>query len=267
VLEPLLRPLGKVDVVRLDELTGLEPETDSLPPSTPEQQARGRKLVADAVAAHGGLERIKGVSSSLVDAGVRVAARGVEVNGTLRQLRKEPFKMVYLTSVAGFESRQVLNGDRAWTVIAGVDSVTESEPVEVAALRSGFGFDLPHLLLAAVDAKATVASIGRQKVGERDADAVSVVTAGGERRTLLFDPGTHRLLAVESRERGQGGLVVARRVYGDYRLFNGIQWPFSEERYLGGERFMTVTVNELQVNPPVSEVEFAQPTSKAPAKH
>lgn len=261
-LEPLLRPLGKVEVIQIDAIPGAQAAPDTTPPPTPAQQARGRELITQALTAHGGLGRLRGIGSSLVAADVKITVNGADASGTFRQLRKEPYQMVYLTSLEGFESRQILNGQDAWTMLGNDETVNVSDSIEVASLRAGFDSDLPHLLLAAADPRARVAWRGRERVEGHDAEAVEVVTAGGERRKLYLDD-RHRLLAIDIAELDPAGnRAISRRLYSDYRDVNGVQWAFQEDRFLRGVRFMNLRATDVQLNVPVGDLEFAEPRAK-----
>jgi hypothetical protein len=221
--------------------------------------------MAQAVAAHGGLEKLQGLTTSVVDADVTVTLQGNEIKGTLRQLRKEPYKMVYLTSIEGFTSRQILNGRRAWTVLGDDESVKPADSLEVSSLRSGFTADPAHLLLAGADPRARVAHRGRERLAARDVDVVEVVPAEGSRFRLYLDATDHRMAAAELEEAvGPVGLAISRRVYGDFRVVNGITWPFQEERSLRGQPFMHVRVKTLTINAPLGETEFQEPKEKPP---
>jgi len=260
-LERELRPLGSVEVVHLDQPSRLaSAATEPAPPPTTEQLARGRELLDLAIAAHGGLERLKGVTTTIMDTDVSLAMQGQDIQGTMRQVRKEPYKMIYLTIIGEFTSRQVLSGDRAWTVLTGAVTPKAADPNEVAALRAGFDSDLPHLLLSGTDPRSSTAARGAERVGGRDADVVEIVYAAGQRRKLFLGTEDHRLIAVDQDEPGHAaGRPVARRFYADYRTVGGIWWPFAEERYIGGERLIALRVTSMLVNTPVGDEDFSGP--------
>jgi zinc protease len=252
--------IGPVVVATLDPLPEAAPvHADTLPAPTAEQLASGRKLIVQALTAHGGREKLAGIRTSHVDAAIRFQVPGSEVNGTLRQLRKEPDKLSLMTSVRGVDTRQTLNGSRAWTVVADSDTALQGDSLDVAALRIAFTSDLPHLLLAAADKNARVAARGRERVAGRDADRVEVVAGTDPWRMLYLDAATHRLLAFDQRERGPRGYYLARRVYGDFRPLGGIQWPYQEERFVEGQPLMKLDVTGVELNSDLSEKQFEPP--------
>lgn len=255
-----LAALGTVREVRLDEppkdLTAVaapEPPTDA-------ERALGRERLRLAIQAHGGLAALKGIKDQVSEAKIRLVVQGRELNGDLTTMRKEPMRMVTLTSFESVESRQVLNIDQAWSQTEGGD-LREGDSSAVRAMQSGFSSDVPHLLLAAADSTTEVAARGTTRVGDKDLWAVDVQPARGSRRRLYLDPTTHLLSAMDQSEAGaRGRVAAARRLYRDLRPVDGLVMPFEEEGLLEGKTVMRVTVNRMRFNSGVSETEFRKPT-------
>ena len=264
-LEPLLRSRGAVEVVTLDPLPGSATPADTLPPPTAEQVAAGRRLAAHALAAHGGREKFEAIRTSMVDASIRLQVPGNELLGSMRQLRKLPDKLALVTSLAGLDTRQVLNGNRTWTVMAETDTVQEGDSLEVATLRVALISDLPHLLLAANDPQARVAARGRDRIAGREVVRLEVVLGNDPWRMLFLDAVNHRLAAFEQRERGPRGYYVSRSVYSDYRPLDGIQWPYHEERFIANQPLMELDVNTVEFNLQLDERHFEPPKAGLPS--
>ena len=258
-LRPLLESIGPTEVVTLDRLPESTARADTLAPHTAAQDAAGRKLISQALAAHGGRSRLVVVKSSMVDAAIRFQVPGSEVSGTMRQLRKEPDKLALVTSVRGVDTRQVLNGSRSWTVIAESDTALEGDSLDVESLRVTFGSDMLHVLLAASDKSARVAARGNERVNGRDADKVEVVSGRDPWRMLYFEATSHRLLAFDQRERGPRGAYTSRIVLGDYRPLDGIQWPYQEEHFVAGQPLMKLDVTGVELNIDLNEKHFQPP--------
>ena len=259
-----LAKLGTVTEAKLDlpppSASG-ESAADTLRASTPADERLGRERVAKAVDAHGGLEKLRGIRDMVSEARIRLVLQGRELRGELKQVKKEPLKMVYLTSFESFESRQVLNGDKAWSMTPN-GRLQDSDSIGVKALQSGFSSDLPHLLVAASDPASAVVDRGLQKVGTQDLQAVDVTPRGGQRRRLYFDPATSRLTAMDQNEGAAGGAhLTARRLYRDLRPVGGVLMPFEEERQLDGQTVMQLFVTKLTINTDVPEEEFKRPAS------
>lgn len=271
-LRVALAKIGTVTEAKLDEppaASAADAAADTLKSATPADVKLGRERVAKAVDAHGGLEKLRGIRDMVSEARIRLVIQGRELRGELKQVKKEPLKMVYLTSFESFESRQVLNGDHAWSM-SPAGRLQDSDSIGVRALQSGFSSDLPHLLIAASDPKSEVVDRGLQKVGTQDLQAVDVTARGGQRRRLYFDPATSRLVGMDQNEESaRTARLIARRLYRDMRSVDGVLLPFEEERQLEGQTVMQVFVTKLTINTNVPEEEFKRPASAPtePAKH
>ncbi|HET7225425.1 MAG TPA: hypothetical protein VFK69_06880, partial [Candidatus Eisenbacteria bacterium] len=236
--------------------------------ATPAQLRAGRALVARALVAHGGIERFRRLEDSVMDGAMTIhSPDGHELSGKFEQVRKEPWKMVMTTGFMGFETQQILDGRRGWSRYEGDSvSVADADSTTIQAMRSGFGSDLWHLLLALEQPGARVAArSGAATIDGRPADALDALTADGEPRRLYFDRVTHRLVAMDQNEDRPGsGRFLARRVYRDYHVVDGMQWPFYEQRLLGGQRVMELTLSRLAFNTGVEDAAFRKPALPEP---
>lgn len=256
-LRAALERFGPVEVVRPggDRAADFE--------ASPAERAEARRLVAVALAAHGGEAVLRGIHDSITESAVEITVQGNLIRGRLRQVRQEPDRLSFLTRYQEVEQRQVLDGRRAWTQTAG-GPPREADSATVETLRGGFHADLPHLLLQLADTTTAVAARGVERVGPREARRVEALLPGGERRGFLFDAENGRLLAMDATERVAGGAVPARRLYRDYRTVQGVVWPHLEERQVAGERLMLITTESVRLNAGVADAEFA-PSAAPPA--
>jgi hypothetical protein len=269
-LEPQLQGLGTVEVVPV----GSEPGPVALRPAMrmdePDSASirRGRQLVQQAVAAHGGLTRLKGVKDSRVKGEITFYQGDQSVTGSHMELRREPNRLRVETEFPQGMTVQAVSGDTAWTrVSAGErDSVVDEGPDAAEALRHEFAGDLQHLLVNAADSKSRVAWRGQEPVGETMTDVVELIDPAGTRWVLFLEGDKHRLIAAEE---NQGSLLrgaVMRRTFGDLRTVQGLAWPHYEERWLNGERALAVKVSSVQLNTGLTAEPFRRPGASV-AKH
>ncbi|MGH7729873.1 MAG: M16 family metallopeptidase [Candidatus Eiseniibacteriota bacterium] len=259
-LRPQLERFGPVEIVPAAAATEVIelPSTAKSPP-TAEQVAKGRDLAGRAVAAHGGLVRLRGIKDSTLEGDVVVTPGPREQTGKVLQVRKDPDRFLFSFTIAAMKSVQVLDRDRAWSQTGdGTAAVDDLDSVSVAGLRSGNRSDTRHLLLAAADPGSRVAWRGRERRDEKDTDVLEVVSAEGERRLLFLDPEDQRLVAMEQNDGGHS----VQRIYRDLRRVDGVLWPFHEERLLDGQRTMTFALSRVAFNTGVSDALFLPPGSK-----
>jgi zinc protease len=259
-----LAELGPVEEVRLDEPPAIPSAAlaDTLPPVTAQSAIEGRAWADKVVKAHGGAEKLRLIHDSVMEARVTLTMQGRELRGQMRQLRLEPYKMQFLTSFQSFESRQVLNGNRAWS-LNNDGQIQDADSLGVRGLRSGFSSDVPHLLTALMDPTTRVESRGTAQFAGRSLQVLDVIAVGGERRRLYVDPLTAQIQAMDQNEAGGpgGGRLTARRIYRDLRPVDGVLLPFEEERQLEGQTVMRLYATRVALNTGLSETEFQRPAS------
>jgi zinc protease len=268
-----LAALGPVEVVHPEDTPGKAPvaEAPTTPP-TPEEQAHGRAVLAEALRAHGGLERLRHVTDSTVEGEMLLQAQGNDMRLQMQQVRMEPFRLKFATRFGSSETGQVLSGSTGWLYSGRQDSlnVEDADSIGVLAMRAAFLSDIVHVLLAAAAPTTQVAWRGGGRIEGRDVDRVEVALApeppGGspERRLLHFDAHDHRLLAMDMVESGERrGSYETRRVYRDYRTVDGVEWPFYEERRVGATRTASIVTRSVSLDAGVTEALFARPARRA----
>jgi len=262
-LKSPLSAVGTVEVVEVSAspvVVPLSPSRASVAP-TAEQEAAGRRLIADAVKAHGGALKLKGVHDSVLEAQAILALNDQEVTGTLRETRKDPSRYLASMVVRTAYGLQGLQGPgKGWVIASSIgDTAVTADSLTLSNLRTAFASDLVHVLRAAQDPASRVASRGRERVGAGEAEVVEVVTTDGRRLVLFLDGASHRLTAIEQSEAGSE--VPVRRAWSDFRTVSGILWPFAETRTLRGQRLMTLQLRSVQINGGVTDATFVPPTS------
>ncbi len=255
-LKPLLARFGEVEVVKIDDSAQAEWASREV---TEKDRSRGREIVAAGVKAHGGLNNLRSLKDSSIDATLVLNAQGREVDGRIRQARKEPFRFREIMSVFLYESEQVLIGDHGWVYETQNNRVEVADSMQVATMRSNYLNDLPHLLLQATEEGADPIFRGRETVDGRPADLVEVRLQSEEHQLwLLFDAETHELIASDVR----GGIpphVLARRVFSDFRQVKKLRLPYSEVRYVQNKEIMRIKVNECGYNIGIADNLFRVP--------
>jgi len=259
-LRSQLEGFGPVEIVPAEaaaEVIEL-PSTARTPPAA-EQLAKGRALAAQAAAAHGGLERLRGIKDSTVEGDAVMTPGPRQQAGQVLMVLKDPDRFLFSFTMSGVKSTQVLDGDHGWVQTADDPAtIDDLDSLGLAGLRAAHGSALRQLLLSAADPASRVAWRGRERRDERDTDVLEVVSAKGQRRLLFLDAESHRLVAMEQNDGGHS----MRRIYRDLRKVDGVWWPFSEERLLDGQPSMTLAWSRVALNTGVRDAQFLRPGSK-----
>ena len=251
-LKPALENLGTVEVVSIQDPPVPVATLPAMRTDEPDQAAleTGRKKMQEAIVAHGGLARLKGIKDSIVESDVVLYHSGQSITGKQVEQRREPFQLLTQTTFVQLQTIQAVHGDTAWTRVSSsaADSTFQESAEGVAAMRRAFGSDVPHLLLLAADPKSRVAFRGQDDLGGANADVVEVIGQDGVRWVLYLDPKSHRLLAAEDNQGSALRGSVLRRTFGELRAVQGVLWPHSEERQVDGQKTLTLKTSRIRVN-------------------
>jgi len=252
-----LASLGPVEALAGDEGPAMAAPAVA---ATPEQRRRGRELVTQAIAAHGGAAKLAAVHSSELDGDMTLTVGGQDVTGESRYLRVDPARLAYTTRLLELEHRQVLDNDRGWALSMAGDSASlvRSDSTALIGLRSIFETDLVHLLRAASAPGAEPVATGRGAIDGKPVDRVEFVAPHSGRVRLSLDPATHRLVALEVQPTPQGEWRD-RRQWAEYVQVEGVWWPRQEVRLVDGEKITSTTLRHIVVNGPVDTMLFRRP--------
>jgi hypothetical protein len=266
-LREQLASLGKIEVVPASAapvVVALPPSQQTAPP-TPAEEKRGRDLIAQALAAHGGKGAIQRAVDSSTEGSVTITTDARTLTGTVRELRLAPDHYLLSTLVEHTLSVGSVTGNRGWmSGGAAGDTVVDADSAAVMAFRSGFVADLQHVLLAAASPTSRVAARGRENLDEHPTEVVEVIAADGRRQVLFLNPVDHRVAGMEQSEVFTSDEpVIVRRVWGDYRLVDGVWWPFNEERRVQDRPVMVVQLGSVKLAAGLTNAAFARPAVKS----
>jgi predicted Zn-dependent peptidase len=252
-----LAPLGEIQTLGPEGEPGV---ADAGANATPEQRRRGKQLIAQAVAAHGGAAKLAAARVSEMHGDLKLTVAGRELTGEVRTLRVDPDRLAYTTRLLEFEHRQVLDGARGWALSMVGDSaaLVPSDTTALASLRGLFESDVVHLLRAASTPTADPIAQDKGELDGKPCDRVEFVAPRNGRTRLSLDATTHRVVAVEDLPTPQG-VWRDRRLWSEYLLVEGVWWPQQELREVDGEQATHTILRKLTVNGPVDSTLFRRP--------
>jgi zinc protease len=231
--------------------------------ASPEAIAKGKGLIAKAVQAFGGGEKIDALTSFKEKgaAVVKTPQGEMEIQNTvtialpdrIRQDLTLPMGQVAMVSTptAGFVQMP-----------QGSQPLPESER---AGMRKEFVHTPVFLLRNRSSAQFKVSHVGTGKVGETAVELVRV-DFEGEAVTLGIDPATGRVLSAGYRGRGPGGGAPGDvlHTFSDFRpVDGGLTLPFKSVGTFNGEPQMSQTTESITLNAPVDAAMFQQPAAPA----
>lgn len=251
-----LAPLGPVQPLAVETALASADSTSL----TDQQRSDGRRHIAAALQAHGGLEKLTAASSNLVQGTLEMSANGQRLEGELRLLRSGPDRFVKVTRLLELEIRQVLDRERGWTLSTFGDSawLTPADSTTLLSLRAELASDFIHLLRDASLPTADAGAVGSETIAGRKVDLVEFRTPLGMRTRLLLDAVSHRVVGADGVPTPQG-VWRDRRLWSDPVQVDGVWWPRQEVRLVDGEEVARMVLRSIQPAPEVDPTLFKRP--------
>jgi hypothetical protein len=237
-----------------------------IPATTAEEGAGARALLERAIAAKGGLEKLRAVRS--ITAGTstvvtsqdppspRLGGAGVEADATTYLVF--PDRVRIDTTVHGVTTLQVYDGNHAW--VRGPSGVFEVPAGAIRDLKVSLRRNPILLLLAAErgtvrarllpDIKDDTGTIRRAlELSGTDLDPV----------VLYIDPDTG-LISKETYLAGGPGQPLIEELFSEYRPVDGVQVAYVTTIRRGGQAILEQRVRDITINGPLDSTLFERPT-------
>jgi len=227
-------------------------------PSTPTAE----QIVEKHVAARGGLKKIRAIRT-LRETG-RVT-QGPNREAVVTRELKRPAHTRFEITLQGVTGVFVSDGTKGWKLNP-FDGDLEPKPLpEVAIHEAAEQADIEGPL---VDWKAKghlLELLGKDVVGERVVWKIRMTLKSGDVRYEYLDAKTFERLRTDSTRTVKGRPVQVQATFGDYRKKAGVSFPgWVEIAASGRPQKLRITVDKVEVNPPIPDDRFAMLVSAAP---
>jgi len=216
-------------------------------------------IVADYVAARGGLAKIRSVQT------LRQKGRAFGEGGRQAVVQRElkrPGKIRFEFTVQGVTGVYVSDGGKGW-MVSPFEGDMEAKPLPEEAIADAMeqaDFEGPLVDWKAKGHKAEWA--GRETVAGREADKIKLTLASGTVRYESIDVKTHALLRTETTRKLGNRTVRVEAVFGDHKKTNGLLFPRSVEvGAVDRPQRLRIVVDSIEVNPPIDDARFRRTTA------
>lgn len=223
-------------------------------------QPAARQLLAEVIAAKGGLERLRNLTSLVVTS----QARELGPNAS-------PGPIVTVTTI-GYPNRvrietrgergdvvQVYDGSQAW--VRDGSGVRDVPARMISDLENGLKRDIIASLLAAQDGRITARLLPELRSSAdpslRRTQALEFSGPGLEPMVLYIDADTHLVVRQTYVPAGMGPLI--EEVFEDFRMVDGVQIAFKATVRVKGEPVLERRVSEVAINRRLAPSVFARP--------
>jgi hypothetical protein len=217
------------------------------------------ELVSKYIAARGGLDKIKSVSSIRMTGSMSMA--DIEVPITMVMKRPSSVRMEF--TVKGMTGVRAYDGTTGWSLMPflGIPGPVAVSGSELQELKEQADIDG-----ALVDYKAkhnTLELAGKEKVNGADAYKLKVTRASGSVEWIYVDANTYLDIKEDSTRTVQGVQRDVETFISDYRDIDGLKFPFAVQSGVKGltEQQQKLTIDKVEVNVPLDTSLFRMPAA------
>lgn len=210
------------------------------------------EVVDKHIAAMGGLDKIKGVNTLVIERTLSVQNMEIPNKTTVvvgKALRTE-------SSVMGNSMVQVVDGTTGWMIrpaMMGGTGDPEDMPAEMVKQQAG-QLDPFGALVNYKEKGHKVELVGKEKVEKNDVYHLKVTTKDGQAMDQFIDANTYMLTKLKTSVQGQDGEIT----FSDYKDVDGIKFANTMDMtsQMGALTFVT---NKVTVNAKVDDAIFKKP--------
>ena len=224
-----------------------------------QQQPTADDVIAKYIEAIGGAKRLAAVQTMKMTGRASIADGKMDTPVTV--LLKRPSSTRLELTYQGQTLLQVFDGSAGWVLVPMTSPRPEpATPDEVEQMRDASDFDGPLVNYGAKGYR--VANQGLESaLGER-VWKLQVIRPNGTEQLLYISAATWLPIETIVR-RKQGDKVVEVESYpGDYRLVDGLKFPFSMEQKAEGHSVMKMIFSKIELNNGVADSAFKMPEGK-----
>ncbi|HWG48866.1 MAG TPA: insulinase family protein [Candidatus Acidoferrales bacterium] len=250
-----LDTFGKVTTI---DITIPEPGAATSTSAPAASNPQGKALLAKVIEAAGGEAKLKAIKSLRRKATLQLKAQGVTVE--TESLLVAPDTIRTALNTPGGEMVMVTSPKDSFMSMGamGVRPMPDSQKKETLnSLQREIWLVAQH----AEDPQYTFTASGTEKIGNVEA-AILDIHDGSQQWRWYVDPQTGHILRAQFEAHSAQGPATDVVDLSDWKTVDGVTVPFHQEVTSNGTPAMSITVTDLQVNPPVDPKLFEKPAEK-----
>ncbi|MCD6250010.1 MAG: insulinase family protein [candidate division Zixibacteria bacterium] len=249
-----LGPVEEIDVT----IPSGEPQSEIV--VTPESLERGSSLLAQAIAAHGGLEAYQNITSVISKGTLTVSIGGQEMPLQMEMTRVLPDKSRSVISFMGNQIFSINNGVSGWKTQGMGGPIVAKTEEDLASDTEENRRKILMIFRQAGEGSFQAVYGGPDQIDGIDVETLTLLDpAGGTICRLAIDANTHRLIQESywgETPTGEGNLTER---FVEWTTVEGVELPTRIETSMNGQVVTTAVMSEIQINQEVPEGTFDKP--------
>lgn len=220
------------------------------------------EIIAKHIQARGGMEKLKALKT-IRYSGKMVVGPGLEAPALFEQKRPNSIRLEFTIQSLSFV--QAYDGKVGWFInpFQGKKDPEAMGEDDLKSTAEQADFDGP--LLDYKQKGNKVELVGKEAVEGTDAYKLKITLKSGDVRYMYLDADSYLPIKEESKRTIRGAEVESESTPGDYKEVEGIWIAHSLETGIkGSPQKQKITIEKVEINPPLDEARFKMPEVKKP---
>jgi outer membrane lipoprotein-sorting protein len=221
------------------------------------------EIVSKAIAARGGIAKIKAVHSQRISGTINF---GPGAEGPFLVELKRPGKMHIEVTIQGQTLIRTYDGKSTGWIINPFSPTKGVEPMsaeDISNIADESDFDGP--LVDYKEKGNRIEFAGKEDIEGQPAYRLKLTSKKGETRSYLFDAASFHLVRWEGTRKVGDKDVPWESLFRDYRDVDGLQFAFEiDSDAPGTEQSQKIIADKIEVDPQIDEARFGKPIAAAP---
>ncbi|MYB93614.1 hypothetical protein F4054_02235 [Candidatus Poribacteria bacterium] len=252
------RPLdefGEVNEIEIEQPA--PPPAEPMPEASEADMAKAKEILAAAVEAHGGLEKLKSVKNIVMEAraSANTPAGPMQVEGKSYYVYPDKFRQDM--KMPQGEMAYVFDGTAGFAMTPmGVQPIP---PQMANSFKDAVFRENVWLLANLSQNNIPIQYAGTEEVQGKQAHVLAVQQPSGEMLKVFISDETYYIVKISYREAAQGTTVDRETLMSDYRDVEGIKVPYHIVQNVDGQPFSESSVTGITLNAEIDASLFQEP--------
>ncbi|MCY4553233.1 MAG: insulinase family protein [Candidatus Poribacteria bacterium] len=252
------RPLdefGEVSEIEIEQPA--PPPAEPMPEASETDMAKAKEVLAAAVAAHGGLEKLQAVKNIVMEADISANSQAgpMQIDAKLYYIFPDKFRQDL--KLPQGEMAYFYDGSAAYAITPmGVQPIP---PQMGAAFKDSVFRETVWLLTNLSQNDIPIQYAGTEDVQGKPASILVVPQPSGEMLKLFISDETHYVVKYAYRETSQGAIANRETLMDDYRDVDGVKIAHRTVQNVDGQLFSESRVKSITLNAELDASLFQEP--------
>ncbi len=248
---------GPVDTIDITIPSGEEKKELAV---TPENLAKGREILQKAVAAHGGFENFKKITSVSIKGTSLFSMGGTEIPISMEWIRVLPEKSKSIMSVMGQVMYRIRNGNTGWKTDERTMQLIPLTHDDIVGDEKDWARTTIHIFAASDDPYYQAVYDGTGTVNGTPVSFVTLIGKDDEQICrLALNSESSELVSKSYLDETPLGAGTVEETLSNFSQINGVRLPMTRIRTLNGQKLTQTDIAEFIINGDIPSDAFDKP--------